>query len=362
MEKLRKNIATFLLAMILILSLANMANAGSPTPPSPPPLTEQEKIFQGKTLSFLTRVVGLNMSGYETVDAISSPSPSGVFVTFKFRSFESDLDVGTEFRNGELRWCMLYPVKGSPAFVSPASSDVLNIAKDTLDRLQAFSAKEYLPTMRSMLESVTELQSSKTSNADFTQEIAVKGNDVTISWAPFANGLTNQQNQLILEFKDGNLMFFADYLGMYKIGSSDVKISEQEAVQIAKERARAFSWVQDNETVSNVTVLDNPFIAKLSLQNRGNATLYPLWEIKLALDKMYPGGVTSFQVFIWADTGEVSSVKPIGVLGVHDAATESPTTNTLSTQEAPEYGLAIAIVLVAATIVILGYLRYKRKR
>jgi hypothetical protein len=369
MNPSKKNITMLLLAMLLIFSLANTAKGSSPASPGPPPLTEQEKIYQTTTLGLLTGIFGLNMSGYETADVITLPAPSEAYVTdktyvtFKFRSAESDLDVGTIFTNGGLIWCMLYPVKGSPAFITPASSDILSTAKDTLDSLQAFSAKEYLPTMRSMLESVTVLQNSKTSNAEFTQEITVEGNDVRISWVPFANGLSNQQNRLTLEFKDDHLMFFADRLGIYKIGSSETKISEQEAIQIAIENARAYSWEVGNETISNANVLDDPVIASLSLQNRGNFTLYPLWDIRLPLDKMYPGGVTAFHVLIWADTGEVSSITPIGNFGNPDSVPSGSTAETQPPTEATiDYTLVVITAVMVVAIIIASILFYKRKR
>jgi hypothetical protein len=379
MKLLKKTIIAFLLAMLLMFSLANMTKASTPSPlpnldstifqdggqyvAPTQNLTEQDKLLEAKALQFLTNVFKLKTSSYNTTVLNISPAPFGVFMTLGFRSAGNEFHVLTEFSNGELIWCMLNPVKGSPAYITPSSSDVLNTAKDTLDKIQAFSQKDYLPTMRSMLNTVSELQNSKITAVEFTQKIAVKENDVTIMWEPSANGLSNQQNRLMLEFKDGNLVFFANFLDIYTIGSADVKISEQEAIQIAIKHTHAYSWEQGNETVSNVTVLGNLARASLSLQNRGNATLYPLWSIKLPLEKMYPGGVTSFHVSIWADTGEVSYITPIGTYGVPNSVpSESPAANMPSTQASSEYTLMIVTALVAAAIVILGYLFYKRKR
>jgi hypothetical protein len=272
-----------------------------------------------------------------------------------------------EFANGQLFWCTIYPVKGSPAYVTPISANALSTAKDTLNRLQTFSAKDYLPALQNMLSATIVLQNSKTSTADYTQEIATSGNTIAISWEPFANGLSNSQNKLTIEFKNGNLMFFSNYLGMYTIGNTDVNISKQQAIEIATEHAQAYSYVQGNETVSNITVLSSPVIANLTLQNRGNATLYPLWDILLPLDKMYPGGVTSFHVSIWADTGEIQFITPTGAYGIPNAV-DPP--SGMTTQQQPtsnnsvnaDYSFAIAITLIAATTVIVSYLFYKRKR
>ena len=213
--------------------------------------------------------------------------------------------------------------------------------------------------MEDMLEATTELNNSVVSNANFTQEIAINQNDVTISWQPFANGLSNQQDNVILEFQNGNLVMYSGLLSVYTIGKTAVNISEQSAIQIATENAEACSYQIDNETISNVTILDNQAIANLTLQNRGNATLYPLWNILLPLDRLYPGGVTSFRVLIWADTGDVSSITPVGSYGV--GTDPSATPNTPSTQSTTD-SIAVIIAAVAATIAVSSYLFYKRKR
>lgn len=277
MNNLKKNFLTFLLAMLLMLSLANTVKARMPNfPQAPENLTGEDKILADNALQFLSNVANVNTSSYHIDVRIANEAPgvlSGKTLKFNLSSEISILDVSALFTDGKLFWCTIYPVKGSLALNHQVSSSVLTNAKDTLNKLQTFSARDYLPTFQSMLNSVTELQDSKTTNADYTQEITVSGTTVKISWEPFANGLSNPQNKLYLEFQNGHLMHYADYFGMYKTGSSEVKISEAHAIQIATERARAFSYVQDSKTVSNFTVLDSLVIANISLQNRGNNTL-----------------------------------------------------------------------------------------
>ena len=379
MSQLKKSISLLLLAMLLVVSIS-MVKAQQPTPPlpdldeeklrelleqatsgQPPPseLTEQEKVLRDKVVRFLTDVFRLDMSGYSTISVWSDKSPFGVFATFNFQSGENELRVTTEFKNGEeLIRCKLSLVTDSSVFITPASSDALSTAKDTITSLQAFSAKEYLPTMRSMLNSVTELKNSTITANGFTQEIAVSENTVRISWAPYANGLSNSKSVLILEFGNGHLMFFCNLLDVYTIGSVEVKISEQEAIRIATEHARAYSWEVDNETISNFTIIESMVITDLSLQNRGNSTLYPYWNVWLPLDKMYPGGVTAFHVTLWADTGEVSFISPTGYYG--DPNT-SPSGDP-SEPQAAYYVLAIALATAAAPMVLASYLVYKRKK
>ncbi len=371
--KTNKSIITLAFTLLLMFSIANVVKAEQPItsptlnstlfqlghPQSPSQtLSEENKLLQDNALTFLNNVAKLDTTEYNIeVYVDERPGPNyDKTLKFNFSSAESQIDVLCLIKDNSLFWCTITPIKGSPAFTTE-TSDVLSNAKDALDELQTLSPKSNLASIRSMLNSVAELKNSKTSTADFTQEISVSGNTVRISWEPFANGLSNSQNKLTLEFDNGNLKFFADYLGMFTIGSSEVKISEQEAIQIAIEQVKAFSWVQGNETVSNVTVLNNPVIANLTLQNRGNATLYPYWDIWLPLDKMYPGGVTAFHVSIWADTGEIAFITPIG-------SNNDPTDQVGTTQQQPtaDYNFVLVLTLIAATAIIVGYLFYKRKR
>ena len=181
-----------------------------------------------------------------------------------------------------------------------------------------------------MLNSIIELKDSEISNANWTQKITTNGNMVAITWEPNANNLSNPQNNLYLEFQNGNLQIYSNYLGLYEIGSSDVKISEAQAIQIAVDHARNFSYVQDGVTVSNFSILEDLAIANISLGNRGNNTLYPYWSIMVPLAKEYPGGVTYFRVVMWADTGEITYFSPMGSYGDSNPAPFRNPTNCIA--------------------------------
>jgi hypothetical protein len=361
----------------LILPLVNIANATLPTlsphpnitfvrsgnvGPPPQNLNEADQILVNNSLQFLNNVANINISSYNVNVRVANEALGVAFgktVHFNLSSAKGIIDATALFTNGKLFWSSIFSVKGTLVLNQPVSPNALTSARDTLSKLQAFSARDYLLTFQSMLNSVTELQDSKTSNSNYTQQITVSGNIVTLSWEPSINGLSAQQNNFCLEFRNGNLEYYFDWLGIHAIGSSDVKISEAQAIQIANDRARTFSYVQDSKDVSNFTVLTSFVTANVSLDNRGNNTLYPLWTVMLPLDKEYPGGVTAFQALIWADTGEVARFTPIGFYGDPNAVpssdpqeTTSPTGQAASenNQPAVSYSVIIGTALVAAAI------------
>jgi hypothetical protein len=371
---------TLVLALILTLPLAQLAMAETPSiiPPwQQPPLTAQQKADEASALRFLISVVGLDMTKYNAKASVDRHDPYNpnlpppiVEETVHYNLTSpgrKELDVLCLFRGNSLVWCKLYyPADELPFFVQPASSDSLISAKGLLDRIQNFSATTYLPTMRSMLDSVAKPENSTVIVGNVTQEVSVEGDTMTIRWKSSVNGVENTQKAMRVTLQDGHLQFFCDNWNLYKIGNANVNVSEQEAIQIAVKAARAYSWTAGNQTVSNITVLDTPASLTLSMQNRGNYTLYPLWDILLPLDKVYPGLVTGIHVSLWADTGDVSFITATGGGGVPSAASSStpslePSTPAVASEPA-EYEIVMIAMLIAVTVSIASYLFYKRRR
>lgn len=362
MKASEKTITSGILAIVLVSSFAQIATA---LPPGYS-LTEEDRLLENGALQFLTDVAQFNTSSYNVEMAVDDKGGSGFDKILKFNltSETGKVDVLFLVNNYSLFWCTINPVKGSPAYLDPAPSDTLTEAKDTLDRLQSFSSTEYLPSLRSMLDSINELEASKISNANYAQEISVSGNTVTISWEPYANGLSNQQDKLTLEFKEGHLTFFCNYLDQYTLGDLEVKISEAQAIQIAAERVETFSYEQNNVSVSNMTALKESAITELTLQRKINNTLYPHWNILMPLDKMYPGGVTAFRIMLWADTGEVTVVTPVGFYGEPKTSpVQTSEGSPLPTQLVPEYTVvSIVLLMVTITLVAASFRTSNRRR
>jgi hypothetical protein len=78
----------------------------------------------------------------------------------------------------------------------------------------------------------------------------------------------------------------------------------------------------------------------------------------LPLDKVYPGLVSSIQVSVWADTGEISYITASGAGG---PPSQQSSTSANSSAVDSTYVIVAAVALVAAAA-LLGYLFYKRKR
>jgi hypothetical protein len=349
------NIA-LIVAMLVTFSVTAVVEADS-----------TESSLQDKGLLFLRDIVGLDLAQYDQqVGTMNFPSldASGFtdeIVKYNLTSTESKIDVICIFRNDILVWCKLYTLEGSP-MDSKISVDPLSVARNILDRYQSYSKTSDFSSIQNMFDTVKVLENDTITVDDINQVISIEGKTQTITWSKAVDGIENNYNMVQLTLRDGEFEFFCNKWDAYSIGNTNVNLSQEDAIEIAKQYAQAHSWVVDNQTVSEFTILDDLIYAKLSMQNRENNTLYPHWEIQLPLDQIYPGGVTNIEVLLWADTGKVSRVAELGAYGVldeqQDEQNASDTTNSFTSLDY----IYVIITLIVATSLTTSYLFYKRRR
>jgi hypothetical protein len=314
-----------------------------------------------ETLTFLRDVVGLNMPEYNAklVNILGEPSAQQS-VKYTLESVGSKLDAVCTFENSVLVGCTLYPFEGAPIFCQLAAN-VLDEAKMLLSRYQTYSKASYLQSMSDMLNTVTEIETKSTTSNNVKFTITIEEDYVTIQWMKTVSGVDNDYTRIILRFHNGTFEQFWDSWNLYELGVTAVKVSKEDAIRIARETARNYSYEVGNVTVSNFTILDSPVSAELSMQPRENNTLYPWWNIFLYLDKLYPGNVNSIQVTFWGDTGEVTHISPISHMGAPptENPTEPPTEPSIPYELI--YGMALPIFGIVICFGLLVYFK-KRKR
>jgi len=82
-------------------------------------------------------------------------------------------------------------------------------------------------------------------------------------------------------------------------------------------------------------------------------TLYPLWRIRLYLDKLYPGNVYGIYVMLWADTGEIYKVQEMMLMGSFSSGSEDipELANEGSLKNINKYTWALTLLLIGTMIV-----------
>ena len=270
-------------------------------------------------VNFLEEVIQLDMTQYHAelerhtvgyrsdLDGITEE-----YMTYRLTSTESELSIDFRFRNQTLSRYILDVIEGSPIYAQPQSTDTLELARNVLQRYQNYAGGSYLATMRNILNTITEPEDTEKTVDDIKLIVSSEGNDIEIQWIKTVNGIDYQAKGVSLSFADGILETLTDGWFLFRVGSTEVNISEQEAIQIAISHAQDYSWTVDGVTVTDFVVIPEPVSVDLFPHIREEPLdLIPYWYVVLSLDKVYPGNVNSIGVGLWADTGAVSGYRTI---------------------------------------------------
>jgi len=285
-----------------------------------------------KTLTILKDVVGLDTATYSTnLDTHTQDLYFEVLpqenVKYILESDEGKLEVICTFVNEKLRSMITY-TDGSPRMTQPATN-TLEMAKDFIDKYQTISSTSHYETMRSMLDNLEANKNVTKTSENVKLEVTSNTSYTSFRWTYTINGAEASVKCVAMRFEKGFLKYFVDTWNLYTIGSTDINLSEEEAINIAMDRAKNFSWnvsmggdkppVTVTEFkivgVSKTTLDIGNYISKKDARGGNPLTLYPGWNIKLYFDKLYLGNVYGLDVGIWADTGEVNDIRTMFSMG-----------------------------------------------
>ena len=348
-----------------------------------------------KVLTVLKEVVGLDTAKYSTDLELYTQAPFLYFevlpqedVKYALESNESKLEVICAFVDKKLRSMNIYINDGSPLTTQPAASP-LEMAKDFLDKYQTYSDASYYSTLRSMLDNVEADKNVTKTFENIKLEVTITESHTDFRWKYTFNGVEATSKCVVLNFRQGFLKYFIDSWSFWTIGSTDLNISEEEAIEIAMNAAENYSWNVsmggDNPQVtvteftivgvSETTLQIGNYPTKNESRDGDPLTLYPGWHVKLYFDKLYPGQVYGLNIGIWADTGEVHDIRTLMYLGDipynggsadNEDSTEQPSNEEPNNDDSnPDMTAILLIALTASIAVAIGaaivYSKRKKK-
>lgn len=289
-------------------------------------LAENERLLSwglapAKLLAFLQDVVYLNMTKYQATlasNTIEYRSDLGGVVEeilkYTLTSDGSRVDVTLRFRNNTLSRYYLYVLEGAPFYTQLQPNSVLDVARGLLERYQEYSGASYLVAMRNMLDTANEVDNFETTSGNVKLIMSTEGNKVKMQWLYTSNSIDFQAKSVVLSFDDyGFLEILSDDWSLFTVGSTEVNISKDEAINIAMDYAQDFSWIVNGEEINNFTLLSEPVTAELWPHSKEEEplALIPYWYVTIHLDRVYPDRVDRLAVGLWADTGEVSTCQTL---------------------------------------------------
>jgi hypothetical protein len=365
--------AAFLVLLILpIMQVPEVFAANSPADTS-------------QVLVFLRDVVGLNLDSYEiSLNSYAVLNESKVsfikeiiniettgsyqFINYDYVNFNNSLlHCSFRFINATLVSATLYLDSGKPIFSKPLPANLVDASEVFLERYQNFTKDAQLTDLQSMLINVDSTENSTSIAENLKLEVLVNSYGTSFRWNPTFNSV--DYPGMGITFCDGFFHSFGDDRNIYVIANTNVNVSKEQAVEIALDRAKTYSYTYSNKTISNFEIVEEQILADLYPRSRYNLNeLYPFWMVLLPLSDVYPGFVSVIRVEIWADTGEIISCQSLGYGGpipsseTGDSSLNNATPSLQSTPEnteAPQIGnstqphFEVIILLVTATVLIL---------
>jgi DNA-binding transcriptional ArsR family regulator len=276
-----------------------------------------------KAMAIIRSVVQIDGSKYQATllsDTVEDRADLGGVVEeimkYSFVNTESRIEVTLRFRNSHFSLLQINQLEGLPSYplvyTEPQPTDVLQATRGLLERYKSVMNDSYLDETNMLLASANETSNAQTlGNTKLT--ISDYGGNAEVLLQYTENGTDFAAKSLHLFFQNHVLSHFSDDWFLFRIGNVQVNISREQAILIAKNVTKSYSWNASGVQVSNFDILDNPLTAEFYPHPRAqDLTLIPYWYVTLYLDKTYPGGVTVIAVGVWADTGEAANIQALG--------------------------------------------------
>jgi hypothetical protein len=307
-----------------------------------------ETSVKDKTIIFLSDVVCLDLPKYDAMrweHNITLPEfyPFNITryfqeqsVSYTLKSKTSNITVDCNFKNGQIEYCSLHFVNGSPIYTQVSSNNLKQTMEVLLQKYQSYVAQNYavdasyIEQAKNMINNVSKVESSTQIVDNLKLEISTNAsNETSIKWIYTENGTDVPTKRLELTFDPNSN--FRDTWSLFTVGTLGT-ISQEQAVSLALEAAKncKLTFIVDNNITIEVTP-DMPNVtydAWLSFSPRRSATLYPYWRVMFYFDKPLYSAV-GMQVGIWGDTKEIEVCTDFGALGNQGSA-------SLSSPSSPE--------------------------
>jgi len=269
-------------------------------------------------ITFIQEVVQIDTEEYHATllsDTVEHRTDLGGIVEeilrYSLTNTESQIDVIFRFRNQKLSRYQLSLFEGSPIFAQPQPYILLDTVKDLMERLSSFGDDSYLEEMGNMLASVEEIENNEIAEGSIKLKISVAGSRTEFLWMHTENGVDFSPKSLSLVYENNVLKELTNGYFLFTIGTTQLNVvSEDDAIEIARNAVEDFTWTAEGAVVSDFNVLEQPVSAIFhpTLREEGVA-LIPYWEVTLYLDKVYPVGINRITVGIWADTAQIRRIR-----------------------------------------------------
>ncbi len=316
--------AGLLVCIILLASLTTLAFVNLNQIAGNQKALEQENqqllswgVGTNKVTSLLGDVAQIDVNSYKTsllsntLEYRSDIGAAEEVIRYSLTSSTSNMDCYFRFRNNHFSRYQLNSIESTPIQIQNQPSSIIENAKATLNRYKLYSGDTYLDDMAGLLEMASSSGSNEMTQGNLKLKIVddSSGNG-RVTWTYTEQGIDYPSKSLDMVFENRVLTELTDGYFLFTIGSTNLNVTQEQAVQIAKDYAKTLTWTIDNQQITGFNVLDQPVSVQLAPHPRSGSTgLIPYWYVVLRLDRTYTGGINTLTVGVFADNGQVVDVQ-----------------------------------------------------
>ncbi len=229
---------------------------------------------------------------------------------YSLTSSQSNIDVDLRFRANHLSRYQLTQIESNPIYQQTQPSDILQIAKGTLDRYHSYSGDSYLEEMSNLLSAVNKTDNLSIIQGNLKLQITSSADETEFLWMYSERGIDFSAKSLRMTFQNRLLTGLTDGYFLFTVGNTDLAISEDQAIDRAKNYVKTLTWTIDGKQLTGFNTQSQPVSVQLLPHPRGNSVaLIPYWYVVLSLDRTFSGGINEVSVGLFADTGQVEDVQ-----------------------------------------------------
>ena len=206
-----------------------------------------------KALSFIEDVIQLDMTKYNTtLVGCFRKQPSDFELRYSLEANTGKLLAKLKFLNNALYFGRLIVLEGSPLYVQPPATNVIDMTKDFLKRYQIYTeALDFdnlrdIETMRNMLETIDVIENLTTSVGDMKLKISHNEDVTSFYWADTSNDTDLPKLSII--FQGGTFYEIRDGWNIYNVDSNELNVLKEESLRQWLDSSapdKALSFIED---------------------------------------------------------------------------------------------------------------------
>jgi hypothetical protein len=314
----------------------NIENALPPIPKALVPVIYSQTIpdNQAKALSFLKDVfqVDLNQYNVKLTSTQTTIEDATVYQTLQYslyKDFTTSASASFRFSNTTLTSAGVYTGIYALLTTQPLSNSY-DTAKTIIHNYQTWTHDGNVSNMVAAITAMGSAKNSTQVSGNISLSVSAYMFDSTYKWSYNLNGADYSSVILNMGSYGQHLtsLRFSDDRSVQGIGDTSVRVTEQQAIAIAEDYVKNnFTYLRGISNgsaiyVTGLGVVDQNTTAGLATTSRDSSTLYPYWEVRVALDHTYHANVVAVTVRVWADDGTVFSARTLSDMSSFPGVTD----------------------------------------